>query len=106
MTFGQGIELRTTASEGNVRLLDGGLYYCVEQWQEVFMIRYGMMLAAAVLMSASPGSTHARMAMQTFPVLAGAGRATSIRRQTGQSGSLHNPRANSAGSIRGPASRI
>ena len=37
------------------------------------MIRFGMLLAAAALMSAAAGMAHARMAMQTFPVLAGAG---------------------------------
>ncbi len=37
------------------------------------MIRLGMMLAAAVAMSTACGVSHAKMAMQTFPVLAGAG---------------------------------
>jgi virginiamycin B lyase len=37
------------------------------------MIPLGMVFAAAVLMSVSGGSSHAKMAMQTFPVLAGAG---------------------------------
>ena len=37
------------------------------------MIRIGMMLAAAVLMSAAGDMAHAKMAMQTYPVLAGAG---------------------------------
>src|ERR1700751_1469968 len=37
------------------------------------MIRPGVMLAAAVLMSAVGGTACAGMAMQTFPVLAGAG---------------------------------
>jgi len=37
------------------------------------MIRLGMVFAAAVLMSVSGGASHAKMTMQTFPVLAGAG---------------------------------
>jgi virginiamycin B lyase len=38
------------------------------------MIRLGMMLAAVVVaISAAGGTVHAKMAMQTFPVLAGAG---------------------------------
>jgi virginiamycin B lyase len=37
------------------------------------MIRLGMVFAAAVLMLASDGASHAKMTMQTFPVLAGAG---------------------------------
>jgi virginiamycin B lyase len=37
------------------------------------MIRLGMVLAAVALMSATDRVAHARMAMQTFPVLAGAG---------------------------------
>jgi hypothetical protein len=72
----------------------------------VFMIRIGMMLAAAVLMSAAGDVAYAEMAMQTYPVLAGAGGTTSILRRTVQCGSPRNPRANSAGSIPGPASRI
>src|SRR5260370_29560313 len=37
------------------------------------MIRLGMMFAAVVLMSTAGGPAHAKMAMQTFPVLAGPG---------------------------------
>src|SRR5271165_2006295 len=37
------------------------------------MIRLGVVFAAAVLMSASGGASHAKMTMQTFPVLAGSG---------------------------------
>ena len=37
------------------------------------MIRLGMVFAAAVLMSVSGGASHAKMTMQTFPVLAGSG---------------------------------
>ena len=37
------------------------------------MIRLGMVLATALAMSIAGGSAHAKMAMQTFPVLAGAG---------------------------------
>ena len=37
------------------------------------MIRYGLVLAAAVLMSAFGGSTRAKITMQIFPVLSGAG---------------------------------
>src|ERR1700736_6802195 len=37
------------------------------------MIRLGMVFVAAVLMSVSAGASHAKMAMQTFAVLAGAG---------------------------------
>jgi virginiamycin B lyase len=37
------------------------------------MIRLGMVFAAAVLMLASGSASHAKMTMQTFPVLAGAG---------------------------------
>ena len=37
------------------------------------MIRLGMVLAAVVLMSATDRVAHARMAIQTFAVLAGAG---------------------------------
>jgi virginiamycin B lyase len=49
------------------------LDYFVERRQEVFIIRLGRMLAATVLMVAAGGTAHAKMAMQTFPVLAGAG---------------------------------
>jgi virginiamycin B lyase len=41
--------------------------------RRIFMIRIGMMLAAAVLMSVAGGMAYAKMAMQTYPVLAGAG---------------------------------
>jgi len=37
------------------------------------LIRYGLVLAAAVLMSAFGGSTRAKITMQIFPVLSGAG---------------------------------
>ena len=37
------------------------------------MIRLGMVFVAAVLMSVSGGASHAKMTMQPFPVLAGAG---------------------------------
>jgi virginiamycin B lyase len=37
------------------------------------MIRLGMVFAAAVLVSVSGGASHAKMAIQTFPMLAGAG---------------------------------
>src|SRR5438094_438319 len=37
------------------------------------MIRFVMMLAAAVAMSTAGGTAHAKTAMQTFPLLAGAG---------------------------------
>src|ERR1700720_4127580 len=37
------------------------------------MIRLGMMFAAAVMMSVCGGASRAKMAIQTFPVLAGAG---------------------------------
>src|ERR1700737_747988 len=37
------------------------------------MIRLGMVFVAAVLMSVSAGASPAKMTMQTFPVLAGAG---------------------------------
>src|SRR5580700_1061695 len=37
------------------------------------MIRLGMVFVAAVLMSVSGGASHAKMTMQTFPVLAGSG---------------------------------
>jgi virginiamycin B lyase len=37
------------------------------------MIWLGMVFVAAVLMSVSAGASHAKMTMQTFPVLAGAG---------------------------------
>jgi streptogramin lyase len=37
------------------------------------MIRPGIMLTAAVLISAAGGMADAKMAMQTFPVPAGAG---------------------------------
>src|SRR5438132_11074367 len=37
------------------------------------MIRLVMMLAAAVAVSMAGGTAHAKMAMRTFPVLAGAG---------------------------------
>ena len=70
------------------------------------MIRIGMMLAAAVLMSAAGGMAYAKMAMQTYPVLAGAGAHDSIPRRTVQCGSPRNPRANSACLIPEPASRI
>jgi virginiamycin B lyase len=45
----------------------------VDWRQEVFMIRLGMVLAAVVLTSATDRVAHARMAIQTFTVLAGAG---------------------------------
>jgi hypothetical protein len=44
------------------------------------MIRLGMVFAAAVLMSVSAGASHAKMTMQTFPVLAGAGRHSLVHR--------------------------
>jgi virginiamycin B lyase len=37
------------------------------------MIRLGMVFVAAVLMSVAGGASHAKMTMQTFPMLAGAG---------------------------------
>jgi virginiamycin B lyase len=37
------------------------------------MIRLGVVFAATVLMSVSGGASHAKMTMQTFPVLAGSG---------------------------------
>jgi virginiamycin B lyase len=37
------------------------------------MTRLGIMLAALVAISTASGMAHAKMAMQTFPVLAGAG---------------------------------
>ena len=40
---------------------------------ELSVIRLVMMLAAAVAMSTAGGTAQAKMAMQTFPVLAGAG---------------------------------
>jgi hypothetical protein len=70
------------------------------------MIRFGMMLGAAVAILTAGGSAYAKMAVQTFAVLAGAGRTMSFRRRTAPSGSPRNPRASSAGSIPGPASRI
>ena len=50
-----------------------GWCYFVDWRQEVLMIRLGMVLAAVVLMSATDRVAHARMAIQTFAVLAGAG---------------------------------
>ena len=71
------------------------------------MIRLGMVFAAAVLMLASGGASHAKMTMQTFPVLAGSpGHMMFIRRRTAPSGSPRNRPANSAASIPGPASLI
>jgi len=70
------------------------------------MIRLGMVLAAVVLMSATYRVAHARMAIQTFAVLAGAGAHDVFPARTAQSGSPRNPRANSAGSIPGPGNRI
>jgi hypothetical protein len=71
------------------------------------MIRLGMILAAAAAAAAAVagGKAHAKMAMQTFPVLAG-GTHDVYPAPTVQSGSRRNPPANSAGSIPGPASRI
>ena len=69
------------------------------------MIRLGLM-AAAVAMSTTGSLAHAKMAMQTFAVLAALGQMMSIPPRTVQSGSLRNPRANSAGSIPGPGNRI
>ena len=37
------------------------------------MIQFGIVFAAALLISAAVGIAHAKMPMQTFPVLAGAG---------------------------------
>ena len=37
------------------------------------MIRLSMMLAAVISVSMASGAAHAKVAMQTFPVLAGAG---------------------------------
>ena len=37
------------------------------------MMRLGMVLATALVTSIAGGTVHAEMAMQTFPVLAGAG---------------------------------
>ena len=70
------------------------------------MIQLGTMVAAILVMSVVGATTNAKMATQTFPVLAGAGRTTSIPRPMVQSGSPRNRRANSAGSIPEPASRI
>ena len=70
------------------------------------MVRLVMMFAAAVLMSVSGGASHAKMAIQTFPVLAGAGAHDVYPAPDGTSGSPRNPRASSAGSIPKPASRI
>ena len=70
------------------------------------MIRLRTMLAGMLVMLAAGPTTHAKMEMRTFPVLAGLGRTTSILHRMVQCGSLRNRRANSAGSIPGPASRI
>jgi hypothetical protein len=50
-----------------------GWYYFDERRHEVFMIGVGMMLAAALLITSGGGTAHAKMAMQTIPVQAGAG---------------------------------
>jgi len=65
-------EFRASAAARNVRASLDWCYF-VHWRQEVFMIRLGMVLAAVVLMSATDRVAHARMAIQTFAVLAGAG---------------------------------
>jgi virginiamycin B lyase len=65
-----------------------------------------MVFVAAVLMSVSGDASHAKMTMQTFPVLAGVGPHDVYPARTAQSGSPRNRPANSAASIPGPASLI
>ena len=69
-------------------------------------MRPGTMLAAMLVVLTAGATAHAKMEMLTFPVLAGLARTTSIPQRMAQCGSLHNPPANSAGSIPRPASRI
>ena len=68
------------------------------------MIRLGMVFVAAVLMSVSAGASHAKMTMQTFPVLAGAGPHDVYPAPDGAVWFTANRPANSAASIPGPAS--
>jgi hypothetical protein len=70
------------------------------------MMRPGTILAAALVMVIPGATAHAKMEMRTFPVLAGAGRTTSIPHRMVRCGSLHSRPTNSAGSIPEPASRI
>jgi hypothetical protein len=71
------------------------------------MVRFWMILAAVVVVAVSTaaGPVHAKVAMRTFPVLAGAG-AHDVY-PAGRHGLVYrrNPRANLAASIPGPANR-
>jgi len=64
------------------------------------------MLAVAVVMSAAVGPARAKMAMQTFPVQAGAGAHDVYPGRTVRSGLPRNPLESWAGSIPEPAGRI
>ena len=70
------------------------------------MIRFVMMLAAMVAMSTVGGTAHAKMAMQTFPVLAGAGVHDVFPAPDGAVWFTAQSAGSSAGSIPRPASRI
>jgi len=83
------------------------LSYFDERRQQVFMIRFRMMLAAAIVAMFTADSTaHAKMAMRTFPVLAGAGAHDVYPAADGGVWFTAQSACNSAGSIRGSASRI
>jgi len=72
------------------------------------MMRLGRALATALMLvtSIAGGTVHAKMVMQTFPVLAGAGPHDVYPAPDGAVWLPRNPPASSAGSIRGPAGRI
>jgi streptogramin lyase len=72
------------------------------------MTRFGIMLAAAIaiMVAAGGGAVYAKMAMQTFPVLAGAGAHDVYPAPDGTVCSPRNPPASSAALTPGPADRI
>ena len=70
------------------------------------MMRPGTMLAAMLVMLTAGATSHAKMEMRTFPVLAGAGAHDVYPHRMVRCGSLHSRPANSAGSIPELPSRI
>jgi hypothetical protein len=70
------------------------------------MIRLGTMIAVMLVMLTAGSTAHAEREMRTFLCWRGPGPTMSIPRPMVRCGSPRNPRANSAGSILGPAGRI
>jgi hypothetical protein len=77
----------------------------VERRQEVLMIRIVTMLAAAVLISVLGSTADAKMVMQAFPVLAGAGPHDVYPATDGTVWFTAQSAGKLGTSIRGPASR-